>query len=588
MGAAEIRAEVAALWVLAWPTYIALLCEVGMTTVAAVCLGRSGGPADLGGAYLGIALANVLASAPIMGVATAQGTLSAQAFGAGAPALVGLYLQRGLAVNLAISAIVAPLLLYPAPLLWLLVGAGHTGGEADGVAGQARVVAVATTFLRSYAPVLLPLSAYDALRRYLLSQNIARPLLGSSAAGLLANIGLHWLFVLWGGGGVRGSAAALCLAQCVNVGVLLAIIRTGRLHEATWTGWTPRRAASHLRPYLALGFPGLIQVCAEWWAMEGTLFIVARYGAVPLAAHAALMNVSFLAYLAPLAVGTAAATRVGGALGRSDAVGARRAAGVAVAAGAAAGVATAATIWHARAVWPHLYVGGGGGSGGRDSPSGATSEPVIAALTTVLPVFAAFGLSDTLQAVLGGVLRGSGRQALGAYGNATAFWVVGLPAGALLAARSWETGGGGAGVLRGVWLGVAAAEWVLVGGVGAVLASTDWEVQVRRAAAFVCGAQGGGGTATASPTASTSLLGGSTGGWDHPGGSGGSGAAPMPIPPAAYSPLLGAAVPGCFGEATSLPVGGGELLEGVSPLSLPPQAITTMTVASSSPAVYGT
>lgn len=130
MGAAEVRVEVAALWVLAWPTYIALLCEVGMTTVAAVCLGRSGDAAVLGGAYLGIALANVLAVAPIMGVATAQGTLSAQAVGAGAPALVGLYLQRGLAVNGAICVVVAPLLLYPAPLLWLLVGGGGTAPAA--------------------------------------------------------------------------------------------------------------------------------------------------------------------------------------------------------------------------------------------------------------------------------------------------------------------------------------------------------------------------------------------------------------------------------------------------------------------------
>lgn len=253
---------------------------------------------------------------------------------------------------------------------------------------------MATTFLRAYVPALVPLSAYDALRRYLLSQNIAAPLLGSSAAGLAVNVVLHWLFVIWAGGGVRGSAAALCLSSCANVAVLVATIRGFRLHEPTWTGWTPRRAAANLRPYLALGLPGLVQVCAEWWAMEGTLFIVARYGAVPLAAHAALMNVSFLAYLAPLAVGTAAATRVGGALGRRDAVGARRAAGVAVGAGAAAGAATAATIWNARGVWPHLYVGGG-----RDGDGAAA---VVAALAAVLPVFAAFGLSDTLQAVLGG------------------------------------------------------------------------------------------------------------------------------------------------------------------------------------------
>lgn len=40
-----------------------------MITVAAVCLGRSGGAADFGGAYLSIALSDVLAAAPIMGVA---------------------------------------------------------------------------------------------------------------------------------------------------------------------------------------------------------------------------------------------------------------------------------------------------------------------------------------------------------------------------------------------------------------------------------------------------------------------------------------------------------------------------------------
>ncbi|OSX78576.1 hypothetical protein BU14_0106s0041 [Porphyra umbilicalis] len=474
MGTADVRSEAAALFALTWPTYIALLCEVGMSTVAAVFLGRTGSPATLGGAYLGISLANVLASAPIMGVATAQGTLSAQANGAGRPHLVGLYLQRGLAVNLGISLLVLPLLWWPTPLLWFLVGGRAADGTAAG--GQGHVVAVATSFLRAYSPVLLPLSAYDALRRYLLAQDIATPLLWSSAAGLVANLGLHALLVSGAGLGILGSAVALVVAQVVNVAVLVTIILSGRLHTRTWGGWAPARAASNLRPYLALGLPGLVQVCAEWWAMEGTLFLVARYGAVPLAAHAALMNVSFLAYLAPLAVGTAASTRVGAALGRGAAAAARRAAWVAVAAGASTGVATCSVIWGARAWWPRLYVGGE-----------AEEGTILAALAVVLPVFAVFGLSDTLQAVLGGVLRGSGRQSLGAYGNAAAFWVVGLPAGG---------------------------------------------AQVRRAEAFVRGGEAG-----ASPT--SSLL-GAVAGCGSP--------EEPPTPALSYSPLLGVAVPGSRNE----------------------------------------
>ena len=73
---------------------------------------------------------------------------------------------------------------------------------------------------------------------------------------------------------------------------------------------------------------------------------------------------------------------------------------------------------------------------------------VVALVAQVMPLVASFQVADGLAGSCGGVLRGQGRQHLGAAFNLLAYYVLALPLGITLAFRA------GYG-LQGLWIGAS-------------------------------------------------------------------------------------------------------------------------------------
>jgi len=100
--------------------------------------------------------------------------------------------------------------------------------------------------------------------------------------------------------------------------------------------------------------------------------------------------------------------------------------------------------------------------------------PVLAKASKIFIVSVAFQIFAGIGAVIGGVLRGSGRQQLSAVYSFVAYYVLGLPFGAVLAFLAHL------GVL-GLWLGLLAA-LVFVSAFGCwILKRTNWDHQVLSA-----------------------------------------------------------------------------------------------------------
>ena len=70
-------------------------------------------------------------------------------------------------------------------------------------------------------------------------------------------------------------------------------------------------------------------------------------------------------------------------------------------------------------------------------------------VSKVMPLVASFQVADGLAGSCGGVLRGQGRQHLGAFFNMLAYYVLALPLGITLAFRA-DYG------LQGLWIGACA------------------------------------------------------------------------------------------------------------------------------------
>lgn len=79
----------------------------------------------------------------------------------------------------------------------------------------------------------------------------------------------------------------------------------------------------------------------------------------------------------------------------------------------------------------------------------SNDDAVVHLVSQVMPLVASFQVADGLAGSCGGVLRGQGRQHLGAFFNMLAYYVLALPLGITLAFRA-NYG------LQGLWIGACA------------------------------------------------------------------------------------------------------------------------------------
>jgi MATE family multidrug resistance protein len=195
-----------------------------------------------------------------------------------------------------------------------------------------------------------------------------------------------------------------------------------------------------IRRLIMLGLPAAMQFTLESGVFALVTALIARLGAVPLASHQIALNTVALTYMVPLGIASAAAVRVGQAIGRKDASGASDAGDTAILLGA--GFMTCAGI--ALLVFPRWI-----------ARSYTPDETVIRSTISLLAAGAAFQLFDGIQTVATGALRGAGDTRTPMLCHFTAYWVIGLPLGAWLCFRR----GWGA---FGLWAGLSLA-LILIG-----------------------------------------------------------------------------------------------------------------------------
>jgi MATE family multidrug resistance protein len=101
-------------------------------------------------------------------------------------------------------------------------------------------------------------------------------------------------------------------------------------------------------------------------------------------------------------------------------------------------------------------------------------EDVVRLVGKVMPLVASFQVADGLAGSCGGVLRGQGRQQLGALFNLVAYYILALPMGIILAFHSKLALG-----LRGLWIGQVVALFIVGLGEYTVVLRTDWDKEVE-------------------------------------------------------------------------------------------------------------
>ena len=174
-------------------------------------------------------------------------------------------------------------------------------------------------------------------------------------------------------------------------------------------------------------------------------------------------QISSLIYMIPLGLGSAANTRVANELGAGRPATAAAVVRVALTAVFVQQLLLAAAAYTARAQLVAAF----------------THQPAVMALALrVVPILTLAFMGDGLNTVLSGVLRGAGRQMVGAAVNLAGYWCGGVPLAALLGFHF------GMGVF-GFWGGLVAASSAQAVAQIMVVMRLDWRHEVRRAHSLV-------------------------------------------------------------------------------------------------------
>jgi MATE family multidrug resistance protein len=273
------------------------------------------------------------------------------------------------------------------------------------------------------------------------------PALAVSLVAIGANAGLDWVLVFgafgWSGMGVAGAGLASTLANLVMLGALLWLIaRDRRLRRFRLLGRFWRPDPGKLREVFRLGLPIAGSMLLEIGVFSAAALAMGRFGAVATAAHAVAIQISGLTFMVPMGIGQAATARVGLATGAGDRAGAVRAGWTAIVLGAGFMAAMAALLILAAEpiAWAFLD------PGDRDAAAAAALG------ATLLVCAGVFQLSDGVQAVASGALRGLKDTRVPMLLAALGYWGIGLPLGLVLA---WWAGLGPVGLWAGLVAGLA-------------------------------------------------------------------------------------------------------------------------------------
>lgn len=440
-----MRRELLPLLTLAGPVVMAEIGWMSMGVVDTIMVGPLG-PAAIGAAGMGSSLFFAVAVFG-MGLMLGLDALVSQSFGAGRLDDCLRWLQHGVLLALAIS---------PAVML-VFYGALTT---IDGWGFHPEIRDLAVPYLRVIGSSTLPLLFYATFRRYLQGLHVVRPVMFALLTANVVNALANWLLIYGRLGapelGVEGAAWATVLARIYMAAFLLVAIvcehrRRGEGHPHVPFAFDASRA----RRLLALGVPAASQVTLEIGVFAAASGLAGRLDPVSLGSHQIALNIAALSFMVPLGLASAAAVRVGHAVGAGEFRPAVHAGWTALAVGAVLMSVVGLTFLLAPGPLLRAFTG---------------DPRVLAIGTRLLAIAAAFQLFDGTQAVATGVLRGIGDTRTPMIVNGIGHWVLGLPVGYALCFRvEWG--------VAGLWIGLSIGLVFC-----AILLTIEWHRQSRHLA----------------------------------------------------------------------------------------------------------
>jgi MATE family multidrug resistance protein len=413
---------------LAAPMALTQLGQIAMTTTDLVWIGRLGEEAVAAAA---LAATIYFVSFTIgLGVVSAVAPLAAQAFGARDPRRVRRATRVGLWAALLIS---LPMMTFP-----------HYGEEILHLLGQADAPArLAQNYLRGLVWGATPALWLIALRGFMASVNRPEPVLWITLAAIPANALLVYLLIYGAWGlpplGLFGAGLGTTLVNSAMflAGLWFAVTRRpfkkyhvfGRIWRIDW---------AMMRDLIATGLPISIALLMEFGMFSSAALLCGLISTAAIAANQIALQVTTILFMVQLGIALATTVRVGQAVGRNDPPARRRAGFAAMLLGIVIATILTLIVVASRFGIARIFLG----------TTAANAGAVIDLVATLLVVGATLFITDGLQTIAAGALRGMKDTRMPLLFALIGYWLVGFPSAWVLAFHA------GLGAV-GVWIGLS-------------------------------------------------------------------------------------------------------------------------------------
>uniref|UniRef100_A0A3Q2Q9W2 Multidrug and toxin extrusion protein n=1 Tax=Fundulus heteroclitus TaxID=8078 RepID=A0A3Q2Q9W2_FUNHE len=409
--------EVKELSKLSAPVMMAQFMSYAVSFVSTVFCGHLG-KTELAGVSLAIAVINVTGISIGFGLASACDTLISQTYGSGNLPRVGVILQRSILI----------LLLACFPCWAILI---NTEPILLAVRQEPEVASLAQMYVKIFMPALPAAFMYSLQSRYLQNQGIIWPQVITGLIVNLLNALINYIVLFVLKMGVAGSAVANTLSEFSLAGFLYVYIMWKGLHKATWMGWS-KECLNDWKSYVNLAIPGMVMMCIEWWTYEIGSFLAGLISEVELGTQSVVYQLANIAYMFPLGFSVAGNVRVGNALGAGETEQAKLSAKATMFCAGSVSICLAVLIGSLKDHISYIFT---------------YDEQIRERVAEIISFYAPFILLDAMSAASGGIIRGAGKQRVGAICYFLGYYGIGFPIGIPLMFAAKQG-------IKGLWTGL--------------------------------------------------------------------------------------------------------------------------------------
>ncbi|XP_077338389.1 multidrug and toxin extrusion protein 2-like [Lithobates pipiens] len=387
---------------MAIPVFLSQLMVYLLSVVSSMFCGHLG-KIELDSITLATAVINITGMTIGYGMCAGSDTLMSQTYGSKNLKRVGIILQRGILILM--------LCLFPCWALFI-----NTEQVLLLCKQNPDIARLTQKYVMIFIPALPATFLQQLLLGYLQNQGILWPQVFIGVAVNIMNAVVNVIFLYIFKMEFEGSAWANTVSQWMMSLTIFIYIVGKKLHVETWGGWS-KDCLQEWDIYLYLAIPSMLMLCIEWWSFEIGGFLAGLISVVELGGHAVIMELSTIALLLSIGFGTAANVRIGVALGAGDIEQAKMSSKIVLYCTAFCCLLVICTLLALKNVIGYVFT---------------NDRDIVTLVSKLVLLLAPVHLCDGINAACNGVLKGIGKQKIGAVATFIGYYLIGLPVGLTL------------------------------------------------------------------------------------------------------------------------------------------------------------